>query len=251
MAYCLWLRRVYPDWGKRRLISGFPLTVRGLTLGAIVAGLLMTQSRGPWAGVVLSVIFALLMRSLSVGKAAVVFLVIMGAFAVATYYYGKQYTVEEVTDAPTTEEHQSAIYRRQLLANYIPVAMERKAFGWGITTFPKVKGQTSIDNQYLLLAVTQGFAGLGLFLAILVSCAGRLLYLVGRPARPEDQSLVFAHLAVLIGLTVTLATVYMGEQVAMLFFLFIGWVQGMRPAAAEGAVMGLFPARFEFRRILT
>jgi O-antigen ligase len=109
----------------------------------------------------------------------------------------------------------------------------------------------SIDNQYLLLAVTQGLVGLGFFLAILVSCAGRLLYLVARPARPEDQSLVFAHMAVLIGLSVTLTTVYMGEQVVMLFFLFIGWVQGMRPAAAETAAIGLVPARFEFRRVLT
>ena len=61
--------------------------------------------------------------------------------------------------------------------------------------------------------------------------------------------LAFAHLAVLIGLMTTLATVYMGEQVVMLFFLIAGWVQAMHPAVERvpagqsvGAADG-FPAR--------
>ncbi len=37
--------------------------------------------------------------------------------------------------------------------------------------------------------------------------------------------LVYAHMAVLLGLMTTFTTVYMGEQVVPLFFLVIGWMQ--------------------------
>jgi hypothetical protein len=65
LIYCLWLRRFAPGWGSRRLVEGLPVTGRGLALTAIVAGLLMTQSRGPWVGVGLALLFALLVRVLS------------------------------------------------------------------------------------------------------------------------------------------------------------------------------------------
>src|SRR5208283_4196379 len=62
LVYCLWLRSADRNWGSRRLIGGLPMTVRGLILAAIAAGLLMTQSRGPWVGVGLALLFALLTR---------------------------------------------------------------------------------------------------------------------------------------------------------------------------------------------
>jgi len=49
LVYCLWLRSADRNWGSRRLIHGLPFTLRGFALAAIVAGLLMTQSRGPWS----------------------------------------------------------------------------------------------------------------------------------------------------------------------------------------------------------
>jgi len=249
MAYCLWLLRAAPQWATRRLFKGFPLELRGLVLIAIVAGLLMTQSRGPWIGMVLSLIFALLMRALSVARATAVFLIFLSIFSVAAYFYGKNYTEGDILQAGS-EEKQSAMYRRQLLTNYLPVVLDRKAFGWGITTYPKVSGQQSIDNQYLLLAVTQGFTGVALFLAIAGACAIRLLWLLSLPTRPDDRALIFAHLAVLIGLLVTLATVYMGEQVVMLYFLFIGWVQGMKPVPVPGGMRDGTLAPFRFQRVL-
>jgi hypothetical protein len=249
LVYVLWLCRVDPGWGTRRVVSGLPFTERGLLLGGVAAGLLMTQSRGPWVGVGLALIFALLTRMFSVGKAAVVFLVLMAVLSAAAYHFGRQYTEKEITQAGS-EEQQSAIYRRQLLTNYAPLVMERKAFGWGITTFPSVMGMRSIDNQYLLLAVTQGLVGMGLFLAIAAGTAARLLRMISRPLLAEDRLLVFAHLAVLIGLMTTFATVYMGEQVVMMFFLFTGWVQGMRPAWVSAGAMDRFAPQFGFRRVL-
>jgi hypothetical protein len=250
LIYCIWLRIFAPEWGTRKVFKEFSLTLRGLVLWAIVAGLLMTQSRGPWIGAVLALIFVFLMGAFPMGKAAVVFLALMAALSVAGYYYGNKYTESKQGQA-TSEGQQNAIYRRNLIRNFIPVVMQRKAFGWGITTHPTVNGQDSVDNEYLLLSVTQGLTGLGLFLAIAAACGGRLLWLAARLKSAEDRGLVIAHLAVLIGLMTTIATVYLGEQVFLLFFLIVGWVQGMNPAREAVGARSATAPRFEFRRVLT
>jgi O-antigen ligase len=247
LVYCLWLRHVDPGWGRRRIIAGVPVTVRSLALLGAALGLLMTQSRGPWLGVLLALGFAMLTRVLSVGKAAGLFLALVMCSSVVLYHFGKQYTEKDLAMA-SSEEQRSAIYRRELLTNYAPVVAQRPAFGWGITTFPAVMGQYSIDNEYLLLAVTQGFVGLSFFLAIAAATAVRLLHLVQRPLSHADRMLVFAHFAVLIGMLTTLATVYMGEQVVMMYFLFTGWVQGMHNELSGTGQSGL-PA-YGFRRVL-
>ncbi len=236
VVYCLWLRHVDPDWAGRRLVAGVPLTLRGLLTTGVFAGLVMTQSRGPWLGMMLALVFALLTRKFSVGKAAVLFLVMLTAFSVIAYRVGNRYTDKEMSQA-STEEQRNAIYRRELLDSYMPLVMQQKAFGWGITTYPDVNGQGSIDNEYLLLAVTQGLFGLSMFVAVAVGSITRLLRLIARPTEHEDRMLMFAHLSVLIGLLTTLATVYLGQQVVILFYLLAGWIQAMqpRPAVAEAA----------------
>ena len=250
LVYCLWLRMYVPEWGTRKVIAGLPLTIRGLVLWAIVGGLLMTQSRGPWVGVGLSLVLAALARKLPIPKAVAVFLVVVAIFAGFAYYYGKQYTETQRNQA-TSEEQRNAIYRRELLKSYAPIILERKAFGWGITAYPAANGQQSIDNEFLLLAVTQGFFGLGLFLAILLGSLARLFRLAARPMHKQDRALVLAHLTVLIGLTTTLTTVFLGEQAFLLFFLIVGWVQGMNPAPLSAPAGGAFVPRFQFQRVLS
>ena len=249
LIYCLWLCSADRSWCARRLISGLPITVRGLILTAIVAGLLMTQSRGPLLGVGLALVFAMLSRFLPVSKAVAVFLCFTAIFIVTAFYFANRYTEKSMREA-ATEEQRNAIYRRQLLTNYAPLVMQHKAFGWGITTFPAAGGQTSIDNQFLLLAVTEGFVGLGVFLAIVAGSAVKLLRMISRPIQQQDRMLAFAHLAFLIGLMTTLTSVYMGEQVVMMFFLFVGWVQAMRPALAVAQAANPPAPRLGFRRVL-
>jgi len=88
-------------------------------------------------------------------------------------------------------------------------------------------------------------------MAIVAGCAGRLLWLAARPMLAEDQGLVFAHLALLIGLMTALSTVYLGEQVMLLFFLIVGWVQGMNPARVTVGGPAAIAPRFQFRRVLS
>jgi O-antigen ligase len=249
LIYCMWLRRFAPGWGSRRLVEGLPVTGRGLALTAMVGGLLMTQSRGPWVGVGLALMFALLVRVLSWGKAAMVFAVLMALLSVVAYNYGSKYTEKDISQA-SNEEQRDAIYRRDLLKNYLPLVMEHKAFGWGVSNYPAANGQKSIDNQFLMLAVTQGFTGLVVFLAIVAGTVGRLFRLAGQPLRAEDRGLVFAQLAIMTGLLTTILTVFLGEQALTLFFLIAGWVQAMNPVLA-GAGDGDSVAPYKFQRVLT
>jgi O-antigen ligase len=250
LIYCLWLRKFAPNWGTRRVFHGLPLTVRGLVLWAIVAGLLMTQSRGPWVGVGLALVLGLLVWKLPLGKAALAFAIVLVVLSAATYYFGKRYTDVEISRS-TSEAQRSAIYRRRLIDEYTPLIQQRKAFGWGITTLPAVHGQTSVDNEYLLLAAMQGFTGLGLFLVILLGSVARLVRLARRRLEREDKALVFAHLAVLIGMMTALTTVYLGEQALLLLFLIVGWIQGMNPAAEGAGTADAQVKGFRFENVLT
>ncbi len=182
----------------------------------------------------------------------VVFAVLMAVLTVVAYNYGSKYTEKDISQA-SDEEQRDAIYRRDLLNNYMPLVMEHKAFGWGISNYPAVNGQKSIDNQFLMLAVTQGFTGLMAFLAVMAGTVGRLFGLAGRPMRPEDRGLVFAQLAIMTGLLTTITTVFLGEQALILFFLMAGWVQGMNPdrvGTGSGNAVAPFPvsAGFDLRR---
>lgn len=250
LIYCLWLRRFAPKWGSRKVLEGLPLELRGLVLWAIVAGLLMTQSRGPWVGVGLALVLAFLARNLPLGKAALAFVCVLAVFTIVAYYYGKSYTDVDI-DHATSEAQRNAVYRRDLIRTYVPLIEERKAFGWGITTLPTMHGQKSVDNQYLLLAAAQGLTGLSLFLLILLGSVARLFRLARGPLGMEDKALVFAHLAVLMGLMIALTTVYLGEQAQLLLFFIVGWIHGMHPAGL-GAGNGNAPAAaFRFQRVLS
>jgi hypothetical protein len=250
LIYVLWLRTFSPQWGSRRIVQGMPLTFRGLILWLIVGGLLMTQSRGPWIAVGLALVLAMLVRVFSLGKATVAFVVVLIGFSSAAYYFGSRYTNIDLNQAKT-EEQRNAVYRRELIKAYTPIIEERKAFGWGFTTLPVVNGQQSVDNEYLLVAATQGLTGLGLFVTILLGSGVRLYRLAQKPLRMEDRALVFAHLTVLMGLAISLSTVYLGEQAVMMLFLLLGWIQAMQGPEAAHAFVPSASQAIRFQRVLS
>jgi hypothetical protein len=201
-------------------------------------------------GVGLSLVLALLVWKLPLGRATLAFLLVLAAFSMLAYYYGKRYTDVDINHAES-EEQRNAIYRRDLLRTFVPLIEQRKAFGWGITTLPTMNGQKSVDNEYLLVAAAQGLTGLGLFLAVLLGSMVRLYLLARRPLEMEDKALVFAHLTVLMGLMTTLTTVYLGEQALILFFFIVGWIHAMNPAGPGAGMKDPAVARFQFQKVLT
>ena len=79
----------------------------------------------------------------------------------------------------------------------------------------------------------------------------RLLKLSARPMAMEDRALIVAHLAALIGVMTTITTVFLGEQAIPLFFLVIGWSQGMNPERVEETAPNGFIPQFQFQKVLT
>jgi hypothetical protein len=208
--------------------------------------LLLTRSRGPMIGAAVG--FSILQipkfRNIKTGAAVVaLLLVIAGVFA--NSYFNKYTGVSDVSSSD--EQQSSAAYRRELAINYKRITDTGGWLGWGALSFPKVAGQASIDNYYLLVQLGQGKIGLYLFLLI----AAESLFAAGRSAvlfrAHESRFFAFICIGALAGLFLSLYTVYLGDQVVQVCFLLIGWSQSLQdtgevdhPSVAE---------KYRFKRV--
>jgi hypothetical protein len=189
--------------------------------------LLLTRSRGPMIGAAVgySILQIPKFRNIKIGAALVALLLVMAGVFANSYF--NKYT--SVTDASNSNEEQSsAAYRRELLVSYKPIIETGGWLGWGILSFPKVPGQPSIDNYYLLVQLSQGKAGLYLFLLI----AAESFFGAARSAftfrARESRYFAFVCIGALAGLFFSLYTVYLGDQVVQVCFLLIGWSQSLQ-----------------------
>jgi O-Antigen ligase len=225
LVMTLWLSYNHlwePKFSRAKWLPGKKSAVIAWTIGIV---LLMTQARGPWIGTIAAVPIALIGRARRVGLASVlvaVFLVVGGSVA----YVGlKSYAN---ADVPTTSsEQENAQYRAELLDHYIPVAQAGGAWGWG-QDFPRVGGQGSIDNEYLFVALTQGWVGLLAFCMIALETLYYTLYGALYNPTQRDRYFSYSLMGVFVGLLITIATVFLGNQPYQLFFLLAGWSQAAR-----------------------
>jgi len=224
---------------------------RSLLLPLILfAGLIMAQSRGPWIGAALAFVVARIGKAKNVRRTAIVticFCCIAGGIG---YSYANRYTDGSMAEAKTIEQ-ENAIYRRQLLDNYKPIIEQGGLFGWGSVDFPKVPGQNSIDNEFLLLQITQGKVGFWTYVLLGIESMIAVFMAARRATQRVDLYFALSLGGILAGILLSLSTVYMGAQTGPLFFLFVGWSQSLRQtqtftAAAPQAVP---TARFAFRRV--
>lgn len=220
----IFLGRNY-HWGERfRSIPALRLRKSHIAVSLLLLALYMTQSRGPELQFLFAIPIALIGRSRRVLRTAVLvslFMVIGGGGA----YVGLvRYAA---TNAPTSEQQETAAYRAILLEDYLPMAKHSGPWGLG-PSFPRIGKYKSIDNEYLFLALTSGYIGLGSFLVL---CAGTVYNLVLAAAyNPQriDRSFAFTLLGFFLGTLVCIATVYLGYQPLIFFFLTIGWAESVR-----------------------
>ncbi len=228
LVLALWLS-YYNLWEpKFKYASWLPFS-KGRTITFILGlTLIFTQARGPWLGTLFAVPIACIGRSRRVLLSTLLVAALGTIFAASLYVGMKAYT-----DAPTTtNEQENATYRAHLLENYTPVVKEGGLWGWG-TEFPTRKGQTSIDNEYLFVAVTQGWVGFGAFCLI---CLGSIINFVSATLGSTDtmeRYFAFSLLGILLGMMFTIGTVFLGNQSYLLFFLLVGWSEAMRPRPIE------------------
>ena len=201
-----------------------------LIFGVLVVALFMTQARGPWIGTIVAFVMASIGRSKYPLRRTAVVLGLFLLVGAPVYVLGKDYLSGPRTNFGS--ERETAQYRAELIDNYIPIAKSGGAWGWG-HPFPTVDGQSSIDNEFLVVWVIQGYVGL---IVLLLLCVESILALfrLGLKAQPgPDRSFVFSMLGILCGLAFTLSTVFLGAQSYELFFLLLGWSQTIRLTPTE------------------
>jgi len=192
--------------------------------------LLMTQARGPWLGTLFAVPIAWIGRSRRVLRNSI----LVGSLCLFAGVFG-YVGLQNYANAPVASaEQETASYRAQLLDNYIPVAKQGGAWGWG-QSFPRVAGQGSIDNEYLFLALTQGWVGLGAFCLLAAEALRNLIKAIIINPERSDRYFAFSLLGTLIGLLITVFTVFLGNQPYQVFFLLIGWSQALVVPARKTA----------------
>jgi hypothetical protein len=252
IIFCLCLRGMDPKWGTRRVFSFSSLTVRTALLLGCTAGILLAQSRGPWMGAALGIAVVSIGRARNMKRATVVVVLLAIIATVFTWNYLADYTSGTIATAANLEQ-QNAVYRRELFNSYAGIVQKGGVIGWGISDYPKAHGQDSIDNQYLLLAVTQGYLGLTAFLLL---CGEILLALVRQLRRSAhnipERWFLFGLLASFVGILLTATTVFLGEQVFPLFFLLAGWAFTVCPVRERSPLTVTLPRpRFALRRVFT
>ncbi len=194
----------------------------------IAVTLFMTQARGPWIGCLLALPVAWIGRSKHVLRTALLvgsFLLVLGPAA----YLGFKHYV----NAPTSSDaQQTAQYREQLVDNYLPIAKRGGPWGWG-SEFPQAPGQGSIDNEYLFVALTQGYVGLFAFCLLAAETLLRLVWAAGFARNRPDRYFAFSLLGIFVGFLFTVYTVYLGNQTYQLFFFLAGWAQALPTREAK------------------
>jgi len=214
--------------------------------------LFMTNSRMPMACGVMCYLFLQIPRFRNIRTGAIVIVLTVSIGAGAVYAYFQHYTsVSE--DKAADEAQTSAIYRKQLVEYYAPILEEGGWLGWGTLSHPSVPGLSSIDNDYMLVQLSQGKLGKYTFMLIALESVFTLAMFATKFRSRESQFLLFSLLGALIGIFVSLFTVYLGEQVLQVVFLLIGWSQSLQDtnvAVGARAVSSMPEPKFRFRRVI-
>jgi hypothetical protein len=203
--------------------------------------LYLTRSRGPLLSAVVGYLILQVPRFRHVKLAGLAMALILAITGTAAYIFLDRYT-SAADDGNLSEEQTSAMYRRDLLKNYDPVIEQGGWLGWGALSVPEAGGQKSIDNGYLVIELAQGKLGLYVFLLIVAEGIATTAFHAFSFKYPEPRFVAFTLLAALAGVFLSLTAVYLGEPVAPICFLMLGWSQSLRDN------VGSVP-KFRFKRV--
>lgn len=190
----------------------------------LITTLLMTQSRGPWIGAIIAVSIASIGRAKHTVRQAVLVFGLGLAVGIPFYFMGKEYV--SGPRAQYGSQQETAQYRKEMIDNYIPIAEWGGAFGWG-NSFPHVAGQYSLDNEYLLVWLLQGYVGLTSLILIVVEGTSSLVRAGIKAGSIRERHFIFTLLGTLLGIAVCVYTVWLADQPYQMFFLIIGWSQAL------------------------
>lgn len=196
--------------------------IQWFAMGGSIVGLALSLSRGPIMGAVMSVGIIWLgwqKARLAVFTAAI----LIGGFGTAMIIEDAIAYVSVTRGEARTPEQETAAYRNEMLDNYLEVVDEKPTYGFGKDNFPVVKGQKSIDNQYLFLSLSHGLpAAISFLLMMLVPALWLIPKLLRLPPGDPLGRLGWVGASVQLGAIVTQVTVFSGPQTVEVLLLLLG-----------------------------
>ena len=214
-------------WKEKLVSNRTGMITAALCLGGCVGAL----SRAPLASVGLSLV--ILWYAHSKFRSLVVMIMVpagVAALAVMLPAFLDYINVDRA--GAVTVDQRNAVYRRELLDQYLVLVDRRPFLGWGRFTVPWVEGSKSIDNEYLFVALTSGKLALYLYLATIAGAFLALLAVFRRGSVAASVSrssrlLAWALSASLLAAVLTQTTVFAGTQTVPIFYMFIGLAAGL------------------------
>ena len=200
-------------WPKARVITA-----------VLVLGMLMTVARGPWLGAAVAVAILAVGQAANRRRAMMIAGAVLAVGAVAGAWALNDY-LDIKPGAAMSMSQESALYRKVLFEKYFDIALQSAWFGWGLTTWPKVRGMAFIDNYYLLISLMHGVPAMLMLVCMLLGSAVQCVRR-GLAEAPGSHSPAFAFAGIFVAVFVALGTVYLGEQVLPTLFFMLGWAQG-------------------------
>jgi hypothetical protein len=244
------------SWNSSKALSFFRSRRKPLYLTLIVClGLFMTQSRGPWIGCGFGLIVASIGFARNRRRAAVLSLSgLVVALAITSVVLDK-YTGADVSKTKDRDQL-NAEYRRELWTTYKPLIEMGGLWGWGTPAtlyhgvYAWAPDQPSIDNEYIRIAMLQGYAGFVLFVLLLATSILHLIKLCITLRNREDILFAYCMLGVMIAMSFTLTTVYLADPMMQIVFLFLGWSESVRPTRMlEESTVPASAKPFVFERV--
>ncbi|HVQ37171.1 MAG TPA: O-antigen ligase family protein [Pyrinomonadaceae bacterium] len=223
--------------------------------GLMVAGMLMSQARGPQLGAALGSVIVLIGRAKN-RRTMLITVLSLGILVGTPAYIAFTAYVSVGRAGATSSTQETAAYRKELMDKYTDIALEKSWWGWGENEWPQVVGMPSIDNHFLNVALRHGLIAMGCFIMAMFWVAIRLaIYAYKAPPKSEASTLAFTLLAALIAVVIAIVTVYLGLQAQQVLFILIGWsdalVRQKEHAAVSGATtIDLPQPQFRFKRVL-
>ena len=199
---------------------------------ALLFASVMTISRGPWLGALAALVIVMLLRARHRSYVTAFAIVAVFILTVPTSSYFDSY-MNTNSGSRHDEAQASAAYRREMNKKYITIVEERPTWGWGVSLergaqYPIIDGMSSIDNQYLLLALLYGIYALAAQALILLWLPTRL-FLFGLLRSHDDPatSLAVTLLGIFVVYAISITTVYLGAQTQPILFLAAGWGEAL------------------------
>jgi hypothetical protein len=214
-------------------LPALPWSKAAIITTVLAVGTVMTVARGPWLGALVAAAVVAVGRARNRPRALVIAASVLalgalvGGTALGSY-------LDIQPGQVMTMSQESAYYRKVLFEKYLEIALDHAWFGWGLTTWPKVRGMESIDNYYLLISLMHGLPAMVMLVVMLVGSAAQCVRR-GLAEPVGGHSPLFTFAGIFVAIFVSMGTVYMGEQVLPTLFFMLGWAQAaLQPSAGRG-----------------